>query len=382
MSPAVLNLGFRPFYLLAALLAALSVPLWVAQYFGIVAPLGAVTAAEWHSHEMVFGFAVAVISGFLFTAVPNWTGQPTPTGAKLAVLAAIWLAARVCMVTGPSMLAAIVDSVFLPLVAWSIWRPLNATRDRNRFFVAILGVLWLAGVLFHLGAAGVVSMSPMAATRFGLAIVATIVAIMGGRVIPAFTRNAIPAARMRHVKRLDGAAILALAAALFGSVFGMHEIVLVPLAVLAAVLNAVRLWSWDPWSTRGRPIVWILHLSYAWMPVGLLLMALARAGIAGSDALAWHAIAMGAIGGMIIGMMTRTARGHTGRPLVADRPEVVAYVCVFCAAAARVFVPLVWPSVYAWALTVAAALWSLAFAIYFVVYWPWLTGPRADGRPG
>jgi uncharacterized protein involved in response to NO len=153
-------------------------------------------------------------------------------------------------------------------------------------------------------------------------------------------------------------------------------------AAVTAIAHAVRLWSWDPWATRVSPILWILHLSYAWIPLGMLLLALALTGVAGSASAAMHAFGVGAVGGMIIGMMTRTARGHTGRPLRAGRPEVAAYVLVPLAALVRVFVPIVAPQAYAAALIVSATLWSTAFALYCVVYWPILTRPRLDGKPG
>src|SRR5690606_15094114 len=149
-----------------------------------------------------------------------------------------------------------------------------------------------------------------------------------------------------------------------------------------AAAHAARLWLWDPLATRPSPILWILHLSYAWIPLGMLLLALALAGVAGSTSAAMHAFGVGAVGGMIIGMMTRTARGHTGRPLRADSPEVLAYVLVQVAALIRVFGPIAWPAAYTSALILSSALWSLAFALYCAVYWPVLTRPRLDGKPG
>jgi uncharacterized protein involved in response to NO len=379
---ALFDLGFRPFYLLAAFAAASSVPIWVAQYFGLAPRIGGFAALAWHGHEMVYGFAVAVITGFLFTAVPNWTGLPTPTGRLLALLAALWLAGRVVMLAGPAPMWAVVDIAFLPVVAWAIWRPLRRSGNRNQFFVAILGALALINVAFHLAAADVLAVSPLACVEAGLALIVLIVTIMAGRVTPAFTRNAIPTARIRQVRGLDVGAIGSVAATLFGWVGGLPGPVLVPLAVLAAVLNSARLWCWDPLSTRGRPILWILHLSYAWIPIGMLLLALARAGIAGSEALAIHAVAVGGIGGMVIGMMTRTARGHTGRPLKVGPAEVTAYVLVHVAALTRVFIPLLWPTVYAPALVLSAALWSTAFVIYLIAYLPMLARAHSDGKPG
>jgi len=379
---ALFNLGFRPFFLLAALLAALGVPLWTAEYFGLLPAGGFVTGVVWHAHEMVFGFAVAVITGFLLTAARNWTGLPTPTHGPLAALAALWLAGRVLMVSGPGWLAAVVDVAFLPAVALALWLPLQRSRNRNRFFVALLLVLGTANFGFHLAQIGVIPISPLVPVRFALYLVVIIVTIMAGRVIPSFTQNAIPAARIRRSRMVDLAAIWATALALGSVLADGPAVIVAALCLAAAGLQAGRLWMWDPWCTRHRPILWILHLSYAWVPAGLLLMGLAVLTEAVPAMLADHALSVGAVGGMIIGMITRTARGHTARPLQASRPEVAAYALVHLAAGMRVLVPLAWPAGYGWAIAASSALWSAAFVLYLLVYVPILSRPRLDGKPG
>lgn len=376
------NLGFRPFYLLAAILAAASLPVWVAQFFGVLPASGYISGIAWHAHEMVFGFAVAVIAGFLFTAVLNWTGLPTPTGRTLAALAALWLSGRILLLTGPAVAAAAVDIAFLPAVAWYLWRPLSRARNRNRFFVGLLLGLAALNAAFHLALAGVIRVSSVAVAEAGIGMVLVVVAIMAGRVVPSFTRNAIRTARIRSLRGLDGAAIASLVLAWTAWLAGVPAAVAAPLALAAAALHAVRLWTWDPWCTRGQPILWILHASYAWIPIGLLLLALSIAGIAGTPALAVHGLAAGAIGGMVMGMITRTARGHTGMPLRVGPIEVAAYALVHLGAVARVFVPLAVPEWYAGAMVVAAACWSVAFALYVLVYWPLLSRARVDGKPG
>jgi len=379
---ALFNLGFRPFFLLAALFAALSLPVWAAQFFGVLPAVGYVAGVAWHAHEMVYGFTIAVVTGFLFTAARNWTGLPTPSGRLLAALAAFWVLGRLAMLTGPAWLAAITDVTFLPVVAWCLWQPLQQTRNRNRFFVGILLALAVVNGVFHLAHLGRIDAAPLRMVEIALGLVVMIVAIMAGRVVPAFTKNALRTARIRTVRGLDAISLASLALTLVAWVADWPAWLLVPLATLAAGANAVRLWSWDPWSTRSQPLLWILHLSYAWIPIGLLVLALAVAGVAGSTALAVHAWAAGAVGGMIIGMITRTALGHTGRPLRVGRAEVIAYCLVHLGAIVRVFVPLAWLPAYGAALVASAALWAVAFGIYCVVYWPILSRPRADGKPG
>jgi uncharacterized protein involved in response to NO len=381
---ALFDLGFRPFYLLAALLGTLNVPIWVAQWHGMVPQAGNLAGMAWHAHEMVFGFAAAVITGFLFTAARNWTGLPTPTGRRLAAMAALWVAGRVAMLAGPGLLAAVVDGAFLPLVALSLWFPLKRSGNRNLFFVGLLLLFAVANLLFHLSRLGAMPLAPTVPAQAALFLVVIIVSVMSGRVTPSFTQNAIRSARIRRVKGLDAAAIGALAATLVAQLSGAPAWLLAPLALVAAALHALRLALWDPLSTLRSPILWILHLSYAWIPIGLLLLALSAMnmdfGVA--PALFIHALGAGAVGGTIIGMITRTARGHSGRPLQVGRAETAAYLLVHIGAAIRVFGPLAAPAHYGILLVAAAAAWSTAFLIYLIVYWPMLAWSRHEGGAG
>ena len=378
---ALFDLGFRPFYLLAALIATLSVPLWVAQWHGVMPQAGQLTGMAWHAHEMVFGFAAAVITGFLFTAARNWTGLPTPAGRSLAALAALWIAGRVALLAAPATVAAVVDVAFLPLVALSLWFPLKRSGNRNLFFVGLLLLFAAANLLFHLSRLGVISLAPTVPAQGALFLVVIIVAVMSGRVTPSFTQNAIASARIRRVQGLDAAAIGALAAALVAHLSGAPAWLLAPLALIAAALHAVRLALWDPLATLRSPILWILHVSYAWIPVGLLLLALSVMDLGVAPALFIHALGAGAAGGTIIGMITRTARGHSGRPLQVGRAETAAYLLVHVGAAIRVFGPLAAPAHSGILLVAAGAAWSTAFLIYLIVYWPMLAWSRREAGP-
>lgn len=367
------NLGFRPFYLLAAVFAALSVPLWALQYSGLAA--GVLRGPAWHGHEMLFGYTLAVVAGFLFTAVRNWTQRDTPAGAALAAIAALWVAGRILVLTPLAMAAAIVNALFPVAVAIGIGVPLVASGNRrNYFFIALLLGLAAAELLFHFDLARV-------SLRAGLDVVLFIVAVIGGRVIPMFTNNGVPGAGASRRPWLEKAALGSLLVLLAVDVFGLDGIALALAAGIAAVLHLMRFWLWHPWATRSNPLVWSLHAAYAWVVIHLALRMLAAVDLAPAT-LATHALTIGLIGGMTLAMMTRTAKGHTGRILAADRWEVACYTLVQVAALVRVLGPMLPGAAYVATVAVSAACWSMAFAIYAVRYWPILSRPRVDGCPG
>jgi len=365
---ALFDLGFRPFYLLAGAYAALAVPLWALQYAGRLP--GANIA--WHAHEMIFGYAFAVIAGFLLTAVRVWTGRPTPTGAALAGIVALWLIARLLAFWSlPA--AAWASALFALAVAWGIGRPLVASGNRrNLFFIALVLALGAAGIALQTW--------PQFGIAIGLDVVLFVMAVVAGRVVPAFTNSALPGAGARRHPWLESAALGAILALIAADALGRTELA-AGIALAAAALHAARLALWSPLHTLRRPILWILHLSYAWIVAHLALRGLAGFGLV-PVAAATHALTVGAIGGLTLGMMTRTARGHTARPLVVGRAEIAAYALVQLAAVARVLVPLALPALQFAATLGAALFWFAAFAAFVVTYIPILTRPRFDGQPG
>jgi uncharacterized protein involved in response to NO len=376
---ALWALGFRPFYLGAGIFAAVSICAWVAQFLGWHA--GWQPDPLWHAHEMIFGFAFAVIVGFLFTAVRNWTGRPTPEGAPLAAIVALWLAARVLLGFGMPFASAAADAAFTVSAAWGIGRPLMQARNaRNAFFVALLLAFGAANVAFHLAMSGGLEVSPPRLVQLGLDLVLVVMVVMGGRVIPMFTANARQV-RVRRLPWIEAAALGSVVVLLAGSLAGIPELALAACAAFAACAHGARIALWRPWATLGHPILWILHASYAWIVVHLALRALALAGLVPPGA-ATHALTVGAIGGLIMGMMTRTARGHTGRPLVPGRMEVAAYLLIQLAALVRVLVPIAVPALTLASIAVSGALWTAAFGLFVVKFWPILTRARLDGRPG
>jgi uncharacterized protein involved in response to NO len=378
---ALWQLGFRPFYLLASAFAALSIPLWVLQFSGLLGA-GPLAGPLWHAHEMLFGFALAVIVGFLFTAGRNWSGQSTPSGPALMALCALWLAARVLALTPFAAAAALADVAFPLAAAVGLAIPFWKARNRrNYFFVGLLLVLAGASAVMHLERLGWIALPGWAGLALGLDAVLFILCVMGGRVIPMFTNNGVPGAQASRDPRLEKAA-LGLVLALAGAdVAGAPAWLLATIAGSAALAHGWRWLLWQPWRTGRVPLVWVLHAAYLWIPIHLALRSLAALGLA-SPSPAAHALATGAIGGLVIGMMTRTARGHTGRPLRADRFDVACYLLVLVAAVVRVGVPLIAPALALAAVQVSAVLWSAGFALFAVRYWPALSRARADGKPG
>ena len=360
----------------------MSVPLWIAVLLGHARLDLPISPLLWHAHEMLFGFAAGVIVGFLLTAVKAWTGLPTPRGAVLGALALLWLAARVAAVTAPYAVYAVLDVALLPIVAGILLRVLlKSGNKRNIPLISILLLMSLANLAFHLAATGVIDLPPLSPLYAGLALIVMIECVMAGRVVPMFTKSVTPGLVITVSRRfeLGTLAVTALALALW--VFAPAGLWTLVACVLAAVAHAVRLWKWHPLVTRKRPILWILHASYAWIAVGFVLLAMAQVGWVVASA-AVHAFAVGTTGGLIIGMITRTARGHTGRPLQASRAEVLAYALVMGAAVLRVLLPIAVPQWYGMALAIAAAAWCVAFAIYLVIYTPWLAQTRLDGKDG
>jgi uncharacterized protein involved in response to NO len=377
---AVLRVGFRPFYLLAAIFAAFSVPLWAVQYAGWLnaSPRGPL----WHAHEMLFGFTMAVVAGFLFTAVRNWTGKPTPTGATLGWICALWIAGRALELTPFAFAAALVNAAFPVAVAAGIAVPLiRAGNRRNYFFIALLVVIAATELVVSMAQLGALVLPAWLGIQIALDVVLFIITVMAGRVIPMFTNNGVAGAQAERFALLERLVLGITLLVLVADIAQVAAMAMASLLALACIAHGVRLAYWKPWRTGRVALVWSLHVAYAWIVFHLAMRALAELGAIATP-IATHALTIGAIGGITIAMMTRTARGHTGSALRADRFDVASYGLVLAAALIRVAGPLVVPTHYVATVLLAALMWSSAFAIYAARYWPLLTRARADGKPG
>lgn len=380
--------AFRPFFLLGALYAAVSIFAWVFAYAGVIEVAAEMGAMHWHGHEMMFGFATAAIAGFLLTSVPVWTETEPLSALPLSALVALWVAGRAGMwLYGalPSLLVAAVDLAFLPALVVAVAPPVLRSRQlRNAIFPLLLIVLFAANLFVHLEVLGITAGSETRALRIGVWVLATMIAILGSRIVPAFTQNALKRAGIgAEVVPDNGASIGAvgmLLIAIVTDVMGAPALVAGTFALMAAAMFLFAMRRWQTHRTLGDPIVWVLHLAYLWLPLGLALKGFADFTGALSPTAALHGMAAGAIGTMVLAMTTRVALGQTGRPLKAGATIAVAYVLVTLSALFRVVGPLFDPLDYDWWILFSGIAWSLAFGIYVVVYLPILLGPRREAE--
>ena len=377
--PPILQYGFRPFFFLAAVHAGLAIPLWLWLHLrGGVLP-GPFAGLDWHVHEMLFGYLAAVIAGFLLTAIPNWTGRLPLSGWPLAALVGLWLAGRAACAFLPDPAAAMaVDLAFPAVLALSVWREVLAGRNwRNAPIAVMITLFGAANALHH---AGNLDLVPQGlGTRLALAAAAMLISLVGGRIVPSFTRNFLARTGTASLPAsfgwLDKAALAATGLALALWVAVPDEAITAACMALAGALLLARLARWRGHRTLGDPIVLVLHLGYLWLAAALLLFGASITGLLPQSS-ALHALTAGAIGTMTLAVMTRASLGHTGRAIVADRSVQAIYALVTLGAALRVAAPLA-PDLYIPLLTAGGTLWSASFLLFAIRYAPVLWGKRA-----
>lgn len=379
--PAILSYGFRPFFLLGSLYAGLAILFWLPLLHGHLETSSLFAPVDWHVHELLFGYLAAVVTGFLLTAIPNWTGRLPVQGLPLFGLVLLWLAGRLAVFYSADigwLVAALIDCSFLLAVAGAAAIEIAAGRNwRNLKVVVPVAVLLAANILFHIEAHAT-DLSDIA-RRLALGAAIILILVIGGRIIPSFTRNWLarenPGRLPVPLNRFDMATILLSALALGAWTF-LPEHLLSGMALLvAAILNGVRLSRWAGDRAWRDPLVLILHVAYAFVPLGLLLAALAIflpdrvAPVAG-----FHALGVGAIGTMTLAVMVRATLGHTGHPLRAGKAGGLVFVAILIAAAARIAAALGLPG--DWLLPLSAAAWAIAFLGFVLLYGGMLCRPR------
>lgn len=376
----LLSAGFRPFFLLAAACGFALVGMWVAIYAGggHTLPAHYFDALTWHHHELIYGYTLAVISGFLLTAVSNWTKQPTLSGVPLALLALLWVAGRIVVLCElPPAVIAAVDLSFAPALAVAVAIPLVRTGNkRNLVFVVLLAVMTIGNVLVHLQALGSATTARLGA-MLGLYVILLMIAVVAGRVVPFFIERRFDDAAPQRWPRLGWVAAIALLALAVLDLSGAPPIAVATTAWIALVVHGSRMVGWHVRQLWAEPLLWVLFLGYGWLVVGFALKALATMGTV-TPFVATHAWTVGAIGVMTLGMMARVSLGHTGRPLRAPLITTLIFIAINAAAAARVLGPIVWPEHALTTVRASGALWMLAMFVFFAAYTPVLMRRRVS----
>ena len=371
--PAILHYGFRPFFFLGALHATIALPIWLWMSVSGVVMGGPFQAMAWHAHEMIFGYLGAVIAGFVLTAVPNWTGRLPLSGLPLLGLVSLWLLGRIACAFVPSPEVAMTLDLAFPIVlAVSVWREVAAGRNWRNAPVAGMLTLFAVGNLAH-HLEGMAILPEGYAIRIALGTVAMLIALIGGRIVPSFTRNwlvkqggtSLPA----HFGILDKAALASTVLAVMGWMFAAGASLSGWMLVTSGTLLAVRVARWQGWQTWREPIVLVLHLGYAWLAVSMLLLGLSTVTDFVPASAALHALTAGAIGTMTLTVMTRASLGHTGREIKADLWTRAIYVAVTVGALLRVAAPFA-ADTYLTLLMAGGILWAFAFALFAVRYAP------------
>jgi len=385
-APAFLRGGFRPFFFGGAAWAVVALVIWLV----VLATQGSLPSAldplAWHRHEMLFGFVGAVVAGFLLTAIPNWTGQLPIAGVPLAALAGFWLAARMAVLFSShvgDVLAAVLDSGFYFVLAAIAAREVLASKNRNLPIVGLVMLFGLANALDHAAALGAPVDTDLG-WQLALGLVTLMISVVGGRIVPSFTRNWLAKRGIREglptqPGKFDLAVIVLTAVALLGWITAPPGPVTGGLLLIASAGQAVRLARWRGWRAAADPLVLVLHVGYAWIPIGLALLGIVQLGAPLPRSAAIHALTAGAMATMILAVMTRATLGHTGRELRANGATVICYVLVTIGALLRVTAPLGLVD-YRVGMEVAGTAWIGAFLLFLIIYGPMLIGPRVDGK--
>ena len=383
--PALFSFGFRPFFLFGAIWAALAMLLWILMLSGAVLMPTRFDPTSWHAHEFLFGYLGAIIAGFLLTAVPNWTGRLPVVGWKLAWLFGLWCAGRIGIATSalwPVGVAATIDILFPVVLGCVLLREIIAGKNwRNLVVVSLLAAFILANVMFHFETAQGGIAAQGVGLRIGISVVILMIAVIGGRVLPSFTRNWLAQKKAEKLpvppmQRFDKVTLVITVAALLLWIFGPTQISTGIALLIVGLLHGIRLFRWQGTQTLPEPLLWVLHLGYAFVPLGALLEALSilRPDIFAVTG-AQHLWMAGAFGLMTLAMMTRATLGHTGQALLAGSGTVLIYICLIGSVLARLSAAI-WIDSAMELYVVAGTLWIGAFAGFAVVYGPCLMRPK------
>lgn len=391
--PPILRLGFRPFFLLGAAFAVISIALWLAIFQGklSIAPFG--NSLWWHLHEMIFGFAGAIIAGFLLTAVQNWTGTRGVCGKPLLLLILLWLSGRLALLfphffsTQYQYLISLIDLVFFPATAYILARPILAVKQyRNLFFIPLLLLFTLVNLQMHLAIDPSNDININFVAYSGIILIVLLMSVIAGRVTPMFTANGTKTDKVINIKWLEilanGSLFILFLLFFARPILAINNQVFGLLFFVAGILQMVRTLRWKPWITKNVPLLWSLHGAIICLWTGLLMLGASYYFQTFTANHIWHLLTIGGIAGLILAMIARVSLGHTGRPLTVGRIMKLAFIALFISAIVRSILPLLFPEHTLNFYQLAALFWYGAFGLFLYDYAPKLLSARKDGRPG
>ena len=381
----IFALGFRAFFALAGLFALVLIALWASVFDGSLVTDNYYPNTYWHAHEMLLGYSVAVIAGFLLTAVKNWTGVQTLQDGKLAGLCLLWVYGRIVPFYSellPDPLIALIDVSFLPTLAYFVAKPiLKSGNIKNLFFVGLLLLIALGNALIHAEILGAGEGTAWLGLNIVIAIIIMLILIIAGRVFPFFTERGLKGVMAIRNPALDAAAIASSALVFLLMMFNVNGLVLSLTAIVSVVTNVIRVAGWYDRRVWYVPLLWVLYMGYAWIILGFGFIALSAFSVV-SSSIATHAFTVGGIGVLTLGMMARVSLGHTGRAMKASNTIAIAFALINLAALFRVLMPALLPDWYNGFLLVSTYCWLAAFSLFVFVYTPILSTARIDGQAG
>lgn len=388
--PPILRLGFRPFFLLGTAFAVIALTLWLLIFYGKISIQPFAGGYWWHIHEMIFGFAAAIIAGFLLTAVQTWTGIRSVHGTPLLMLIILWLAGRVALLLPgyiPYLLITIIDLSFLPVAAYMLAKPIIAVKQRrNLFFVPLLLMFTLVNGQMHLAFYQGNSINIQAAGYAGVMLITTLISIIAGRVTPMFTANGSKTEKVANLTWLElstNITLLIIFILYFISpVLAVSQHIVGTFFLISGVLQAYRVTRWRPWVTFSIPLLWSLHLALFCIWLALILLGISYLFTLFPANHLWHLLTVGGISGIILAMIARVSLGHTGRPLVVGKLITISFLFIFIAAFTRSILPIIAPAITPTFYWLATGFACASFLLFLYRYIPYLVQQRTDGRPG
>ena len=382
MESIIFQNSFRPFFIAAGIWATLAVPFWLLNYFGIMIVIDNFNILLWHQHEILYGFVAAAIAGFILTAIPNWTGRLPIKNKPLAILVFLWILGRVGFLTTAifgTITTSLMDLPFLIVLVLVIMREIVSGKNwRNLPVIILISFFTLGNILVHLQIHEIIDSAELG-IRLSTFVLSILLALIGGRIVPSFTRNWLAQNKANKFPRpfgnFDKISLISLVVFVFAQVIIPHHQATSLLALLAGLLHGIRFIRWKVWMTLAEPLIWILHVGYMWLCVALVLIGLSGLTDFVPYTSSYHALTVGAFSTMILAVMTRASLGHTGRTIKATLGTTTIFIFITIAAILRVYEPFINES-GSLILSLSGIFWTLSFSLFVFIYLPILSQPR------